>query len=59
MFCGVSTVVFLASNSGGVFRPNVSGNARFFLLSKLYVDLEFSLELVEIYKLYDLDLTFV
>ena len=31
----------------------------FFLLSKLYVSLEISLELVEIYKLYDLDLSFV
>ena len=31
----------------------------FFLLSKLYVSLEISLELIEIYKLYDLDLTFV
>ena len=31
----------------------------FFLLSKLYVGLKISLELVEIYKLYDLDLTFV
>ena len=50
------------SNSGGVFRLNVfnvSGNARFFLLSKLYVALDISLELVEIYKLYDLDLIFV
>ena len=32
---------------------------RFFLLSKLHVSLEISLELVEIYKLYDLDLIFV
>ena len=31
----------------------------FFLLSKLYVGLGISLELVEIYKLYELDLTFV
>ena len=31
----------------------------FFLLSKKYVSLEISLELVENYKLYDLDLTFV
>ena len=31
----------------------------FFLLSKLCVDLEISLELVEIYKLNDLDLNFV
>ena len=31
----------------------------FFLLFKLYVSLEISLELVEIYKLYDLDSTFV
>ena len=31
----------------------------FFLLSKLYVSLEISLELVEIYKLCDLDSTFV
>ena len=31
----------------------------FFLLSNLYVSLKISLELVEIYKLYDLNLTFV
>ena len=30
MFCGISTVVFRVSNSSGVFRINVSGNARFF-----------------------------
>ena len=30
----------------------------FFLLSKLYVSLGISLELIEIYKLYDLDLIF-
>ena len=47
------------SNSGGVFRHNVSGNARFFPAVQTIVDLEISLELVEIYKLYDLDLTFV
>ena len=27
---GISTVVFRVGNSGGVFRLNVSGNARFF-----------------------------
>ena len=31
----------------------------FFLVSKLYVSLEISLELIEIFKFYDLDLTFV
>ena len=31
----------------------------FFLLSKLYVSLGISLELVEIYKLYDFNLIFV
>ena len=31
----------------------------FFLLSKLCLNLGISLELIEIYKLYDLDLTFV
>ena len=30
MFCGISTVVFLVSNSGGVFQLGVSGSARFF-----------------------------
>ena len=30
----------------------------FFLVSKLYVSLEISLELIEIYKFCDLDLTF-
>ena len=30
MFLGISTVVFRVSNSGGVFRLKVSGNARFF-----------------------------
>ena len=44
MFLGISTVVFRVSNSGGVFRLKVSGNARFFLQSKLYVSLETSLE---------------
>ena len=29
-FCGVSTVVFRVSSSGGVFLLNVSGSARFF-----------------------------
>ena len=38
-FFGISTVVFRVSTSGGVFLLNVSGNARFFLLSKLYVSL--------------------
>ena len=47
-------------NSGGVFRLN--GNLvtqDFFLLSKLYLSLEILLELVEIHKLYDLDLFFL
>ena len=30
IFCGVSTVVFLINNSGGVFLLSVSGNAKFF-----------------------------
>ena len=30
IFCGISTVVFLVNNSGGVFLLSVSGNARFF-----------------------------
>ena len=30
LFCGISTVVFRVSNSGGVFLLNESGNARFF-----------------------------
>ena len=30
IFLGISTVVFRVSYSGGVFRLNVSGNARFF-----------------------------
>ena len=30
IFFGISTVVFRVSNSGGVFRLNVSGKARFF-----------------------------
>ena len=29
MFCGISTVVFRVSSSGGVFLLRVSGNARF------------------------------
>ena len=49
-FFGISTVVFRVSNSGGVFR---------LVWNLEYVSLEISLELIEIYKLYDLDLTFV
>ena len=30
IFCGISTVVFLVNNSGGVFLLRVSGSARFF-----------------------------
>ena len=30
MFCGISTVVFLVGNSGGVLLPRISGSARFF-----------------------------
>ena len=30
IFCGISTVVFLINNSGGVFLLSVSGSARFF-----------------------------
>ena len=30
IFCGISTVVFLVNNSGGLFLLKVSGNARFF-----------------------------
>ena len=40
---GLSIVVFLVINSVGVFRLSVSGNARFFLLSKLCVSSENSL----------------
>ena len=29
-FCGISIVVFLVNNSGGVFLDRVSGGARFF-----------------------------
>ena len=50
MFCGISTVVFLFKNSVGVFLLRVSGSVRFFLLSKLYVNLEISLKLVKIYR---------
>ena len=59
IFCGISTVVFLVNNSGGVFLLRVSGSARFFLLSKLCVSLEISLKLVEIDKFYGLGLIFV
>ena len=30
ILCGISTVVFLVKNSGGVFLLRISGNARFF-----------------------------
>ena len=30
IFCGISTVVFLVNNSGGVFLLSVSGSAKFF-----------------------------
>ena len=30
IFCGISTVVFLDNNSGGVFLLSVSGKASFF-----------------------------
>ena len=58
IFLGISTVVFRVNNSGGVFRPYLVMQDSF-LLSKLYVSLEISLELNEIYKLGDLNLTFV
>ena len=51
MFLGISTVVFRVSNSGGVFRLKVSGNARFFPAVQTICKLEISLELVEICKL--------
>ena len=57
IFWGISTVVFLVKSSGGVFRLSVSGNANFFLQSKL--GLEISLELIEIDKLYGFNLIFV
>ena len=57
-FFVISTVVFRVSSSGGVYlRCLVMQD--FFLLSELCVSLGVSLELVEIYILYDLDLTFV
>ena len=56
IFCGISTVVFRVTSSGGVFLLNVSGSARFFPLSKLYVILGNSKKLIEIYKLYGLGL---
>ena len=55
----ISFVVFLVVNSGGVFRLSVSSNAKFFMQSRLHVSMGFSLHLVEIYKLYVLDLTFM
>ena len=46
MFCVISTVVFLANKSGGVFLPRVSGSARFFScfqpLCKLGIFIKFS-----------------
>ena len=60
VFCGISTVVFLVNNSGGVLLLRVLGSARlFFLLSKLNESLEISIKLVEIFKLYGLGLIFV
>ena len=59
MFFGISTVVFLVSSSGGVFLLKVSGNARFFPAVQTMCKLGISLELVEIYILYDLGLSFV
>ena len=59
MFCGISTDVFLVIKSGGEFQMSVSGCARFFPAARLYVSLRILLQLVEIYKLYGLDLILV
>ena len=41
---GTATAVYRVNNSAGVFQLMVSGNAIFFLLSKLSVSLEISLK---------------
>ena len=40
IFCGISTVVFLFKNSGGVLLLSVSGNATFFPASQIFCRFE-------------------
>ena len=53
ILCGISTVVNLVSNLGGVFRLSAMKDT--FQRSKLYVRVGISLELIEINKLYRLN----
>ena len=48
LFCGISTIVVLVSNLGGVFRLRVSGSARFFPAVQTIC----KLKLFEIYKIF-------
>ena len=50
IFLGISTVVFRVNNSGVSFDLMYLVMQGSFLLSKLYVSLEISLVLIEIYK---------
>ena len=59
IFCGISTVVFLVNNLGGVFLLRVSGSARFFPAVQSICKFGTFIKLVEIYKLYGLGLIFV